>query len=408
MNQIKLNASNVTQTRFYSNLNYTFVKIYSMKLVQKYLFFSLLLLCFIQCKKEIQNNKNSIPHKNEIQYAKGLEIYKYQGFSILKITNPWPNAKEIFTYILQEKNGIIPDSLKQFAVIPIPLKSIVVTSTTHIPALELLGVENTLVGFPNTDYISSEKTRKRIDSGKVREVGVNESLNTEVLIDLNPDLIVSFGLNNSNPTLDNLQKSGLKVMLNGDWTEQSPLGKAEWIKFFGVLYGLDSKANAIFSEIEKEYKTTLALAKKAIIKPTVLSGAMYQEQWYVPQGESWAALFLKDAQSQYLWADTKGNGSLSVPFEVILEKAQNADFWIAPGDFSSLKQMSDNNPHYNQFASFKNKKVYSYAVNKGAKGGIIYFEWSPTRPDWVLKDLIKIFHPELLPNHKLYFFHKLE
>ena len=108
------------------------------------------------------------------------------------------------------------------------------TSTTHIPSLELLGVENTLIGFPSTDYISSEKTRKLIDAGKVREVGVNENLNTEVLIDIKPDVIVSFGLNNSNPTLDNLQKSGLKVMLNGDWTEQSPLGKAEWIKFFGA------------------------------------------------------------------------------------------------------------------------------------------------------------------------------
>jgi len=379
-----------------------------MKSFQNTAFYILVILLFIQCKEQTKKEAKTPSSKNEIQYAKGLEIYKHPGFSILKITHPWPDAKQSFTYILQEKNGIIPDSLKQFTVIPIPLKSIVVTSTTHIPALELLGVENTLVGFPSTGYISSEKTRKRIDAGKVREVGVNENLNTEVLIDMKPDVIVSFGLNDNNPTLDNLQKSGLKVMLNGDWTEQSPLGKAEWIKFFGALYGLDAKANTVFSEIEAAYNTTLALAKKATTKPTVLSGAMYQEQWYVPQGESWAALFLKDAQSNYLWANTKGTGSLSVPFEVILEKAQNADFWIAPGDFSSLKQMSDNNPHYNQFASFKNKKVYSYAVNKGAKGGILYFEWSPTRPDWVLKDLIKIFHPELLPNHKLYFFQKLD
>ena len=369
----------------------------------------LVLIPFIGCKKSSENSRNTLTNfENSIHHAKGLEIYKQQGFSIVKITNPWPKAKEGFTYILQEKNGIIPDSLKQFTVIPIPIQSIVVTSTTHIPSLELLGVENTLVGFPNTDYISSAKTRKLIDAGKVREVGSNESLNTEVLIDMKPDLIVSFGLNNSNPTLENLQKSGLKVMLNGDWTEQSPLGKAEWIKFFGQLYGLDSKANTVFSEIETAYNSTLALVKNANTKPTVLSGAMYQEQWYLPQGESWAALFLKDAQSHYLWANSKGTGSLAVSFEVILEKAQNADFWIAPGDFSSLKQMSDSNPHYGQFTSFKNKKVYSYSVNKGAKGGIIYFEWSPTRPDWVLKDLIKIFHPKLLPKHKLFFFQKLE
>ena len=369
----------------------------------------LFLISLIGCK---ENNKISgnekVKTESSIQYAKGLEIYKYKGYSIVKITNPWPEAKENFTYILKEKNGIIPDSLQQFNVISIPIQSIVVTSTTHIPSLEMLGVENTLVGFPNTNYISSEKTRALIDAGKIREVGSNESLNTEVLIDIKPDLIVSFGINSSNPTLDNLQKSGLKVMLNGDWTEQSPLGRAEWIKFFGALYGLDSKANTVFSKIEKEYTNTLALAKKSTTKPTVLCGAMYQNQWFVPQGESWAAQFLKEAKSNYLWSDTKGNGSLSLPFEKVLEQAQKAEFWIAPGDFSSLKELSDSNPHYYEFAAFKNKKVYSYAVKKGAKGGIIYFELSPTRPDLVLKDLIKIFHPELLPNHQLYFFKKLE
>lgn len=379
-----------------------------MKFVQNTTLLFLVFFLFIQCKKESQQEAEIQSPANEIHYAKGLEIYKHNGFTIVKITSPWPNAKEQFTYILQEKNGIIPDSLKQFTAILVPIQSIVVTSTTHIPALELLGVENTLVGFPNTDYISSVKTRKLIATGKVREVGTNETLNTEVLIDMNPDVIVSFGLNNSNPTLDNLKKSGLKVMLNGDWTEQSPLGKAEWIKFFGALYGLDSKANTLFSAIEKEYKNTLALAQKATRKPTVLSGAMFQEQWYVPQGESWASLFLKDAKANYLWADSKGTGSLSLPFETILEKAQEAEYWISPGDFSSLQQMSESNPHYKQFDAFQNKKVYSYAINKGAKGGIVYFEWSPTRPDWVLKDLIKIFHPELLPDHKLFFFQKLE
>jgi iron complex transport system substrate-binding protein len=369
----------------------------------------LFLISIFGCQKSSENSKKTnYISANSTHYAKGLEIFKHRGFSIVKILNPWPDAKQSFTYILQEKNGIIPDSLKQFTIIPIPLQSIVVTSTTHIPALELLGIENTLVGFPDTDYISSAKTRKLIDAGKVREVGNNESLNTEVLMDMKPDLIVSFGLNSNNPTLDNLQKSGLKVLFNGDWTEQSPLGKAEWIKFFGALYGLDSKANAIFNTIKKEYSNTLKLAKKAKLRPTVLSGAMYEGQWYVPQGESWAALFLKDSKSNYLWSNTKGTAASSIPFEVVLEKAKEAQYWIAPGNFNSLKQMTDKNPHYNQFASFKNKKVYSYAKNVGAKGGIVYFELSPTRPDLVLKDLIRIFHPELLPNHQLFFFSKLD
>lgn len=379
-----------------------------MKFVKNTVFYFLAIFMLIQCKQEAKNGSVISASKNEIQFAKGLEIYKYKGYSIVKITNPWPKSKESFTYILQEKNGIIPDSLKQFPAIKIPIKKIVVTSTTHIPALELLGVENTLIGFPNTDYISSAKTRKLIDAGKVREVGSNESLNTEVLIDIKPDVIVGFGINNSNPTLDNLQKSGLNIMFNGDWNEQTPLGKAEWIKFFGALYGLDSKANKAFSNIEKEYNNTLALAKKATLKPTVFCSSMFQNQWNIPQGESWASLFFKDAYSDYIWKNTKGTGSMPLPFESVLDLAEKADFWIAPGDFSSLKQMSDSNPHYGQFSSFKNKKVYSYAVNKGTKGGILYFELSPTRPDLVLKDLIRIFHPELVPNYELYFFKKLE
>ena len=361
------------------------------------------------CKTNNEKDNTKISTvTNSVKYAKGLELFHYKGFTVMKVTKPWPEATTGFTYILKEKDGIIPDSLKQFPVISIPIHSIVVTSTSHIPALEMLGVENSLIGFPTTNFISSSKTRKRIDDGKVREVGVNESLNTEVLIDLKPDAIVTFGINNNNSTIDNLMKSGIHVFINGDWTEQSPLGKAEWIKFFGALYDIDTKANTLFNSIEANYNVALALAEKTTVKPNVLSGSIYQDKWYVPLGESWASIFIRDAKANYLWKDKKGFGSLSLSFEKVYEKAQNAEFWIGPGDFSSLKQMSDSNTHYAEFASFKNKKVYSYAVNKGPKGGIVYFELASARPDLVLKDLIKIFHPELLPNHYPFFFKKLK
>jgi iron complex transport system substrate-binding protein len=367
------------------------------------------LLFLFGCKPNDAKEKTKISAvANSVMYAKGLELYHYEGFTVMKVTKPWPEATSGFTYILKQKNGIVPDSLKHIPVITVPIQSIVVTSTTHIPALEMLGVENTLIGFPSTNFISSSKTRKRINAGKVREVGVNESLNTEVLIDMKPDAIVTFGINNNNSTIDNLKKSGLNVLINGDWTEQSPLGKAEWIKFFGALYNLDSRANNLFNSIETNYIKALAIAKKATKNPTVISGGMYQDQWFVPQGESWASLFLKDAKANYLWQDSKGFGSLSLSFEKVFEKGQNAEFWIAPGDYSSLNQMKDSNIHYAEFESFKNKKVYSYALNKGPKGGIVYFELASARPDLVVKDLIRIIHPELLPKYSPFFFKKLE
>jgi len=346
--------------------------------------------------------------ENSIHYAKGLSIYKYNGFSVVKITNPWPNAAQQYTYILQENNTKIPDSLKQNVIISVPVKKIIATSTTHIPSLEMLGVENTLAGFPNLDYISSEKVRVLIDEKKVREVGNNQNLNTEVVIDLQPDVIIGYGIDNNNPSLDNLQKSGLKVILNGDWNEQTPLGKAEWIKFFGALYGLEEQANDIFSKIESDYNNTLRIVAKSATKPTVLSSAMFENHWYLPQGESWAAVLISQASGTYLWSETKGSGSLSMPFETVFEKAKNADFWIGPGQFTSLKEMTDSNPHYAQFKAFQEKNVYSYAIKKGKTGGLIYFELAPNRPDIVLKDIVKILHPELLPGYKIYFYEKLQ
>lgn len=369
----------------------------------------LFLISLYGCKKEAQQTiAPTAKTENSIHYAKGLSIYKYDGYSILKVSNPWPNATKDYTYILQQKNGIVPDSLKKYTTIPVPVKSIVATSTTHIPSLEMLGVENTLIGFPHAEYISSEKVRKRIDAGKVRELGANQNLNTEVIIDIAPDVIIGYGIDNNNPALDNLQKSGLKVLLNGDWNEQSPLGKAEWIKLFGALYGLENKADNLFAAIEKDYNSTLELAKKATTKPTVLAGAIFENQWYMPQGNSWGSLFIAQAGGNYLWSDATGTGSLSLPFEVVLEKAKTAAFWIGPGQFTSLKEMTDSNPHYSQFDAFKTKSIYSFSTKKGSTGGIIYYELAPNRPDLVLKDILKILHPELLPEHQLFFFEKLK
>ena len=379
----------------------------------KKLFLNFVLLSFaliaVGCKQDIaKSNQSFSTHVNQIKYAKGLAIYNHKGFTILSIKNPWPNAARAYTYILKEKTGVIPDSLKEFPIINIPLQKIVVTSTTHIPSLEMLGVENTLIGFPHTDYISSEKVRKQVDDGKIKDVGSDQSMNTELLIELAPDALVGHGIDNNNPTFDNLQKNGLKVIINGDWNESSPLGKAEWIKFFGALYGLDAKANSIFKSIETNYKKTLQLAQNVKNKPTVFSGAIFENQWYMPQGNSWGAIFLTDANSNYLWKETSGTGSLSLSFESVFLKAENADFWIGPGQFTSLAEMTASNPHYTQFRAFKTKKVYSYSAKKGKTGGVIYYELAPNRPDLVLQDLVKILHPKLLPDHKLYFFEQLK
>ena len=375
-------------------------------IVSKILVYFVLLFLF-SCKNETKS-ATTIASANTVRYAKGFSIENYDGYSVLKVKNPWPKATKTYTYILKEKNGIVPDSLKQNTIIPVPIQTIVVTSTTHIPSLEMLDEVNTLIGFPKCDYISSEKVRARIDSGNIKELGNNHDLNTEVLLDLQPNVIIGYGIDNKNPTLDNLQKSGLKVMLNGDWNEETALGKAEWIKFFGALYGKQKLANDLFTKIENDYLKTIAIAKMAKTTPTILAGDMFEDRWYLPKGTSWGSLLLMQANSNYLWQETSGTGSLSLSFETVFEKAKSADVWITSGQFSSLKEMTDSNPHYAKFDAFKNKNVYSFSGKKGKTGGILYYELAPNRPDLVLKDLVKILHPELLPSYQPFFFEKLK
>lgn len=379
-----------------------------MKLTSYKILLLLVLAAFVSCKKvEKSENKSFSNSKNEIEYASSLAIFKHEGYSIVKIINPWPNADNDFTYILKEKNVVVPDSLQKYNTIQVPLQSIVVTSTTIIPYLEMLGVESHLVGFPHTDYISSSKTRKLIDNGSVKNVGQNEKLNMEQLIELTPELIVTFGIDNNNPMIDNLEKSGLKVLIQADWMEQSPLGKAEWIKLYGALFGKEKEAKTQFDDIIKNYKEALNLVSTKKPTATVLYGSMYQDQWYVAKANSWVAQFLKDAKANYLWSDTEGTGSLGLSFEKVLEKAKTANYWIATGPFKTVAELEKINPHYSQFDAFKTKKVYTFEGKTGATGGTIYYESAASRPDLVLKDYIKIFHPELLPNYTFTFAQKL-
>lgn len=373
----------------------------------RWLLLILFSLLTLSCKKE-EKKIESLNIGNElISDAEGLSIQKFTDFTLVTVSNIFPESSDKFQYVLHKKGVEIPDSLAKLTKIEIPLQKIIVTSTTHIPALEMLSVEKTLKAFPNTDYISSEVTRRLIEKGEVREIGNNQSLNTEVILDIQPDVIVGFSVDGDMKTYKNLERNGQLIIFNADWTEKTPLGKAEWIKFFGALYDKNDLADKYYNRIKNEYLKVVKLAKKEQSKPTILSGSMYQDQWYLPQGDSWAAYFFKEANGDYLWKDSKGTGSLSLSFESVLDKGKDADFWIGTG-FNSLKELNDANPNYQYFKSVKEGNIYSFSSKKGKTGGVIYYELAPNRPDLVVKDLIKILHPELLTDYELYFFEKLK
>ena len=372
------------------------------------LFIIAMLLTACKSEKKELSTKNSI----SVKYASGFSIKDMGAYTVVKVVEPWPGATKTYNYafIPKEKLASITYPKDAYdAIITTPIETFITSSTTHIPAIEALGGLDKLVGFPNTKYISSMPARDRIRNQKIKEIGAsNESLNTEIVLELAPDAVVGFGIDNKNSNYELLQKANIPVVYNGDWTERTPLGKAEWIKFFGVLLNKEKEADSIFNTIETEYQKTKQLTKKATKKPTILSGAIYKDVWYLPAGESWASKFLEDANTNYLWGESKGTGSLSLSLESVLDKGAQADFWVSPSQFTSYKEMESANSHYQQFNAFKNKKIYTFAHTKGITGGLLYYELAPQRPDLVLKDLVHIFHPELLPNHIPYFFTPLQ
>ena len=364
----------------------------------------IVLTLYNSCKKETSLNSTGslLENPTKISYAKGFDIVSTKNEKKLIIKNPYSNTSNNFEYIIKKGIG------EHLNVINTPIKKIVVTSTTHIPMLELLGEEKALVGFQNTDYISSTKTRNRIDAGFVKELGNEAALNTESLLELRPDAVIGFTMDNYNKTFNLIEKYGIPVIINGDWREETPLGRAEWIKFFGVLFNKERLADSIFNTIEVDYLAAKRIAKENTKYPSILSGAiMRNDIWSLPAGESFVSQFLLDANVNYLWKDSKGKGSLQLSFESVLDKAQHADYWIAPGYFSSKAQLLENNPHYKNFAAFKNNNIYTASTKRGVKGGVVYYELGPTRPDLILQDLIKITNPELLPNYTLTFFEQM-
>ena len=228
------------------------------------------------------------------------------------------------------------------------------------------------------------------------------------MLELSPDAVVGFTLDGSNKSLQTIEKTGIPLLINADWRETHPLGKAEWIKFFGALYNKTKQADSIFNTIETSYNEAKKLVQNIKSKPTVLSGAMYKDIWYLPKGDSWAARFIEDANGEYLWRDNKGAGSIALNIESVLEKGQNADFWIAPGQFTSRAQLLEFNKVYNAFDAYKNNKMYTFTNKKGATGGVLYYELAPNRPDLVLKDMIHILHPSVLKEYQPYFFEILK
>ena len=342
-------------------------------------------------------------------YAKGFAIFQGNGFKVIEVKQAFPGEHIPFRYLVKEEKDLEIDEKGYEAVISLPVSNVVVTSTTHIPHLDYLDVSDLLTGFPDLDLISSPKTRKLIDTGKVTDLGSGAQANIEKIIELDPDWVMVSTLGEDLKNLEILKAAGIPAIINGEYVEQHPLGRAEWIKFTGTLLGKSDEASSAFSQIESDYNRAADLVKEVLaVRPKVLAGVMYKDIWYVPGADSWGAKLLEVAGGEYLFNQQKGTGSAQLSYEYVLEMAQEAEFWLGASDFKTLSEMKNADPRYTHFNAFKKGNVYTYTLKKGPTGGLEYFELGYLRPDLILQDLIKILHPDLLQGYSLYFYTKLD
>jgi iron complex transport system substrate-binding protein len=354
------------------------------------------------------NAEDHFPQKVEPRYSTGFHVEYHPSYKVVTVSQPWPGAESGFSYVLVQRGTEPPADVDADRVIEVPIRSIVSMSTSYLPHLEMLGVLDTLIGNDAFAWVSSEAVLQRIASGAMKEVGSGATVNIELLVEMEPDLIMTSAMGTEWDTHPKLEEARLPYVINAEWNEQTPLARAEWIKFMALFYNGEAEANSVFDAIEKEYTGLMEKASSAASKPTVFLGAPYQGTWWMAGGGSFAARFLGDAGAEYVWADDESTGSLMLDIETVYDKAGKADIWLNTGYWNSLEDAEKADERFTKFKAYQNGMIYNNNLRMGPGGGNYYYESGPANPHKVLADLIKIFHPELLPDHQLYYYKKLE
>jgi iron complex transport system substrate-binding protein len=361
----------------------------------------------VSCQRTSEQDVSDQHNSGFIRYAKGFFLRQHSsGFTEVTVLKPYPGAAKGIDYLLLPQHVTVPDNYRG-KIIRLPVTKIVCTSTTHIPLLTYLDKTEALVGFPGLDYISSPPMRDRINRGEVAELGTDKFLNIEKLVELNPDMVMTYLVAADYGPYQKIEELGIPVVINAEYLESHPLGRAEWIKFMALFFQCESRADSVFRAIEYEYLETLEQARKATFRPVVFSGIMYRDTWFAPGGRNYGAKLLADAGCTYVWADDPSEEFLELSYEAVLDKAMDADLWIGVGSFVSRDEMRRADRRYTRFKAFQSHQVYTYHARLGPTGGNEYLESGYLRPDLILKDLVKIAHPEVLPDHQLYYYARL-
>lgn len=359
------------------------------------------LFLITSCVTKHKDNKNIEGHEITPTYAEGFSITEYEDYRILKINHTGKSANGYDEFKLIDRSKI--EEGKNIDGIPVPCKRIICLSSTQLTYFYALDDIDPVVGINSSRHHFNPKMKKALKEGTIKKVGKEGAFNIELIASLNPDLILVSPFKAGG--FDALINLGFNLVPMAAYEEETPLGRAEWVKMISLFLGREQQADSLFASIEQRYDSLRTIASAAKERPTIFSGIMKSGNWYVPGGNSFYAHYFRDAGAQYVFNDDK-KGASPMSFEAVYEKAAHSDYWriLLPAEAEFDKQsLLTNDVRYGDFDAYKNDKIIVCRMRQRP-----YYEESAIKPDVILADYIHHLHPELLPGYKPYFYEILK
>lgn len=342
----------------------------------------------------------------QVRFATGFRVDYFPSYKRIILADPWKKGSELVRYYLLEKEGVETpaDGIR----IAIPIRSLVSGSCTQYTFLEELGVLSAVTGICDAKTIYNASLRQAVKAGTVTDLGDPFQLDVERCLVLQPQVMLMNSFNQQDEHLARIRESGIPVLYDNEWMEPNLLARAEWIRFIACFFNKEALADRLFEAVTVHYTQLKALAAKAESKrPTVLSGDDFRGTWYLPGGRSYTAQLFADANGDYRYASDTASGSRPFTFEQVLKDFHEADVWVGVTNGKSLQELQKLDERYPLFQAFRRGEVYAYTNRVTPQGGNDFWESAVAKPDELLSDFIRVFHPDLLPPEPLHYLKKL-
>lgn len=347
-----------------------------------------------------QINDNDTPVV--LKYATDLKLTEHEGYTEAAVRNPWDTTRTLHRYYLVDRDAPLPEGLADGSVIRVPVTNALIYSTVHNGLVNELGALDAIGGVCDAQYNTIPAIVDGIASGRIADCGNGMSPNLEKILALRPQVIMLSPFEN-NDRYGKVGELGIPIVECADYMENSPLARAEWVKFYGRLFGRTAEADSMFADTERRYLALKEVTAGTTLRPRVLIDQQYGQVWHVPGGASTMGIYITDAGGINPFGDNTTSGSIPLAPEKVLADAYNADVWLLRYNQATPKTLAElaaDAPVNSQFAAFKSGNVWG--CNTSVSG---FYEETPYHPDRLLADLISILHPELsfpAPDYRYY------